>query len=186
MLSAFFVLAAVVGALSWSGSRRHRQQVGRGLHARPDPTSVLSAAVILGIVLGGFADGIVLHQILQWHNMLSAKVPATTALGKGVNMFWDGVFHFFTLFVTLVGVVRLWAAGCKHAAAKNGSLLAGGLLMGWGLFNAVEGVIDHQILRLHNVREASPHPEAWNVGFLVFAVLLLVGGGGLARRGAQT
>ncbi|MCK1539441.1 DUF2243 domain-containing protein, partial [Bradyrhizobium sp. 176] len=31
----------------------------------------ISAGVLLGLGLGGFFDGIVFHQLLQWHHMLS-------------------------------------------------------------------------------------------------------------------
>lgn len=40
------------------------------------------AAIVLGIGLGGFVDGIVLHQILQWHEMLSNKIPPDTLVNK--------------------------------------------------------------------------------------------------------
>jgi len=186
MLSAFFVLAAIVAALAWAGNRRHtRRAAGGATGANPAPLT--TAATILGIGLGGFADGIILHQILQWHNMLSAKLPPDTdTVAKSVNMFWDGVFHFFTLCVTLVGIVRLWRVGRLRNADKRGQLLAGGLLLGWGIFNLVEGVIDHQILKLHNVREQSASPEAWNMGFLLFSLLLIGAGWALTHRRRPT
>jgi len=51
------------------------------------------AGVLLGIGLGGFVDGIVLHQIVQWHNMISNWMPPTTLTAMHVNMVWDGLFH---------------------------------------------------------------------------------------------
>ncbi len=40
---------------------------------RPESaTSIRLPATILGVGLGGFVDGIVLHQVLQWHHMLSS------------------------------------------------------------------------------------------------------------------
>ena len=35
----------------------------------------IPAGILLGVGLGGFADGIALHQIAQWHNMGSAVLP---------------------------------------------------------------------------------------------------------------
>ena len=32
----------------------------------------VSAGVLFGLGLGGFFDGIVLHQVLQWHHMLTS------------------------------------------------------------------------------------------------------------------
>ena len=54
--------------------------------------------VLLGIGLGGFLDGIVLHQILQWHHMLTSEGadPDTTIAGLQVNTLADGLFHAFT------------------------------------------------------------------------------------------
>ena len=53
------------------------------------------AGILLGIGLGGFVDGILLHQIIHWHNMGSARVPPTTMHALQQNMVWDGLFHVF-------------------------------------------------------------------------------------------
>lgn len=185
MLSAFFVLAGVVVLLSFLSAKRHK----RSLTANPStaqrsPVPLATAATVLGIGIGGFVDGIVLHQILQWHEMLSAKVPATNYVGKSVNMFWDGIFHFFTLIVTLVGIVLLWKLSKRTDANRSGYLLSGGLLTGWGLFNLIEGVIDHQILKLHNVRELTDNPQAYNLAFLGISVVMLLAGYALQKKGA--
>jgi len=39
-----------------------------------DRRPLIIAGLLLGIDLGGFADGILFHQILQIHNMLSAWI----------------------------------------------------------------------------------------------------------------
>ena len=183
ILTAFIVLGAVVFLLSLSAAKRHRSYTAR----YPDslvltPVPLLTTAMILGIGIGGFIDGIVLHQILQWHEMLSSKIPPTNYIGKSVNMFWDGIFHAFTLLVTVVGIVLLWQLLHRKEIDKSGILFSGGLLIGWGIFNLVEGVIDHQLLKLHNVREFSANPEWWNWGFLGFSVLLLILGYTLIRK----
>ena len=48
------------------------------------------AGIVLGLGLGGFVDGITLHQIMQWHNMGSAVLPPTTMDAMAQNMVWDG------------------------------------------------------------------------------------------------
>jgi uncharacterized membrane protein len=50
----------------------------------------------------------------------------------------------------------------------------GGVFLGWGIFNLVEGIIDHQLLKLHNVWEVAANVPIWNYGFLAFAVVLIV------------
>ena len=57
---------------------------------------LIRAGIFLGIGMGGFFDGIVLHQLLQVHSMLTAKVPKDTIANVEINMFWDGMFHALT------------------------------------------------------------------------------------------
>jgi uncharacterized membrane protein len=61
--------------------------------------------------------------------------------------------------------------------------LWGWVLFGWGLFNLVEGLIDHQILGIHHVR-SGPHQLGWDIGFLAFGIALMLGGWAL-QRGAR-
>ena len=70
-------------------------------------TPLIVAGILLGIGLGGFVDGIVLHQILQWHHMLtSAGYPATSLGNLEVNTLWDGLFHATTWVMTALGLKR--------------------------------------------------------------------------------
>jgi uncharacterized membrane protein len=57
------------------------------------------------------------------------------------------------------------------------------MLVGWGIFNLVEGLVDHQIHGLHHVREGAGHRTAYDLGFLALSVLLIVGGWLVARLG---
>ena len=77
----------------------------------PHRGAILSAGLLLGTGLGGFVDGIVLHQIVQWHNMLSSVRPPIDLVEMKYNMVWDGIFHAFTWIMTALGVARLWTAG---------------------------------------------------------------------------
>lgn len=130
--------------------------------------------VLVGAGLGGFIDGILLHQILQWHNMLSTVLPPTTLEAMETNMFADGLFHAAVWISTFVGVLLLWSATRRLRVIPGNAWLIGLMLIGWGLFNFVEGLIDHQILGIHHVRGAPD--TAWDVGFLLTGpVLGLVG-----------
>ncbi len=186
MLSAFIVIGIIVAILSVVSTRRHRKFIAGNpgsTHATPVP--LMTTSVIIGIGLGGFIDGIVLHQILQWHEMLSNKIPSTNYIGKSINMFWDGIFHAFCVIVVLVGVVRLWALLNRPDINRSGYLFSGGLIGGWGLFNLVEGVIDHHILKLHNVIELSENHDIANYAFLAFSIILLLLGYLLIRKGSK-
>jgi uncharacterized membrane protein len=154
-------------------------------HPQKRTGPLIAASTLLGIGMGGFVDGIVLHQILQWHNMISAKLPPDTLLNSKTNMFWDGMFHAFTWIITMVGLILLWNAVKDRTIPLSNRILAGGLLFGWGLFNIVEGIIDHHLLVLHNVREISDNPPFWNYGFLAFSVLLLLLGWRLIQQGRK-
>jgi uncharacterized membrane protein len=142
---------------------------------------LVGAGLLLGIGLGGFVDGILLHQILQWHNMLSSVVPPVDVVAMKYNMVWDGLFHALTWFVTAAGVVQLFRSGRNPDAVWSWRVLAGSMLAGWGLFNFVEGIIDHQLLGLHHV-----HPGegqlAWDLGFLASGLVFMAAGWAIARR----
>src|SRR5262249_34392021 len=107
---------------------------------------MVSAGLLLGTGLGGFVDGIGLHQILQWHNMLSSKLPPTNLVDMKVNMVWDGFFHAATWTFTIMGLILLFRAGRRDDVPWSGRVVLGAMILGWGLFNFVEGIIDHQIL----------------------------------------
>ena len=136
---------------------------------------LIVAGIFLGLGLGGFFDGIVLHQILQWHHMLSSIRPLTTVSNIDLNMVWDGLFHAFDWIMTVIGVVLLFRAGGRDDVPWSSNIYFGSIFIGAGLFNLVEGVIDHQILGIHHVKPGS-NQLAWDLGFLGIGVLLVVVG----------
>ena len=129
-------------------------------------------ALLMGLGLGGFVDGILLHQILQWHNMLSSKLPPTNLVDMKVNMVWDGLFHAVTWTVTVLGVALLFRAGRRADVPWSARVLVGGMAAGWGLFNFVEGLIDHQLIGIHHVHPGA-NQLAWDIAFLASGVILL-------------
>jgi uncharacterized membrane protein len=60
----------------------------------------------------------------------------------------------------------------------------GSLFMGWGLFNFIEGLIDHQLLGIHHVHPGH-NQLAWDLGFLAFGLIEIVAGW-LAIRAGRT
>ena len=146
---------------------------------------LLAAGLLLGAGLGGFVDGIVFHQILQWHNMLSARLPPDNLVDAKVNMSWDGIFHAAVWLMTVLGVVLLFRAARRDDVPWSGVLLSGAALLGWGLFNLIEGVIDHQLLQLHHVMDGAANPWPADLAFLASGVLLIGAGLALVRRGGR-
>src|SRR5687768_525364 len=128
-----------------------------------------SPGLVLGVGLGGFADGIALHQIAQWHNMGSAVLPPTTMDAMRQNMTWDGLFHAVTWTVTLFGVYLLLNDARRGEPLPTARGFTGQLLLGWGLFNLVEGVVDHHVLNLHHVRDLPVHVPLYDWTFLAIA-----------------
>lgn len=111
------------------------------------------SGVFLGIGLGGFVDGILFHQILQIHSMASAMHTPNTVPNLELNMVWDGLFHVITWTMTVTGIMLLWSAIKAGQVPLAGKTLFGASVLGWGLFNLVEGIIDHHILHVHHVVE---------------------------------
>jgi uncharacterized membrane protein len=126
----------------------------------------LTAGIVIGVGLGGFADGIALHQIMQWHNMGSAVLPPVTMEAMSRNMVWDGLFHAATWTITVLGVFMLWTEGRAGVLPRSGRTLVGEMLLGWAGFNLVEGVIDHHLLQLHHVRDMPQHVPIYDWMFL--------------------
>lgn len=85
--------------------------------AETTPRSLTLPGIVLGVGLGGFVDGILLHQILQWHHMLTSTdsdrvgvdyYPQNTVHGLEINTVWDGLFHTFTWLAVLIGLALLY------------------------------------------------------------------------------
>jgi uncharacterized membrane protein len=147
---------------------------------------LITAGILLGVGLGGFVDGIVLHQILQWHHMFtSAGYPPTSVENLELNTFGDGLFHASTWVATAIGLAVLWKAARRSDVPWSTPTLVGTLAMGWGLFNLVEGIIDHHLLGIHHVRTDVPNVLAWDLGFLLFGAILLGVGMGLVWKGRE-
>ena len=152
--------------------------------SRAFPTS---AGILFGLGLGGFFDGIVLHQLLQWHHMLSSWYPDDTLANLRLNTLWDGIFHSTTYLLVGMGLYLLWRTAHRRHLYWSGKLMSGTLLAGWGLFNLVEGIIDHQLLGVHHVNELVPRAEWiwWDMGFLAWGAAMLAGGLLLLRAGRR-
>ena len=144
----------------------------------------ISAGILLGLGLGGFFDGIVLHQILQWHHMAtSAGYPPDSLANLQLNVMLDGLFHAATYVFTAAGLFILWRSARRQHLRWSARLLFATMLIGFGAFNLVEGTVNHHLLGLHHVNETVPSDQwvYWDIGFLVWGAAMLVGGWMLLR-----
>lgn len=142
--------------------------------------------LLLGFGLGGFVDGILLHQLLQWHHMVSAEgcCPTNSLVGLEENTTADGFFHLVTWLVTLIGSLTAIKAWREGRLAPPWRAHVGALIAGWGIFNVVDSA-NHFVLGLHHIRDDLGGPVEWDIGFLVLALAQLGVGWALIRSGPQ-
>ncbi|MCH8684522.1 DUF2243 domain-containing protein [Pedomonas mirosovicensis] len=135
----------------------------------------------LGFALGGFFDGILLHQILQWHHVLSGLGgPMWRSLR--VQVLADGLFHAVMYGIALVGLWLLWRS--RRAAPESGGKRFGGaFLIGFGLWHVVDAVINHWLLGLHHIRMNAESVLFWDMAFFLLGLVVLAAGTAIWRTG---
>ena len=153
---------------------------GRGRHGRGNRVQL--PAYLTGFGLGAFLDGIVFHQLLRWHHLVSAYDPPTGLAALERNVVWDGVFHLAAEVVVAGSVVWLWASR-RHLRDAGVRWLVGAMLVGWGVFNLVDEVVFHLVLGAHHIRMVDNY-LVYDLIYTVVGVGLVVGGLALQRRGA--
>jgi uncharacterized membrane protein len=142
--------------------------------------SALIAAGILGFAFGGFFDGIVLHQVLQWHHFLSLA-EGERYRDIRTQILADGLFHVVVYIVAAAGLWLLWRRG---TARPSDRLIAAAALLGFAVWQFADVVIFHWIIGIHRIRVDVPNPMVWDIGWLVvFGLPSLVLGMWLLRRG---
>ena len=140
-----------------------------------------AGAAVFGFGLGGLLDVILLHHVLQWHNLVSSVVDRETLSGLERNLFWDGVFHLATTALLVAGVVLL-----RHERAGRAPLrsVAGVALVGWGAFHVVDQLAFHLALELHHIRMDAASRALYDWGFFGVGLVLAAAGALLLRRSA--
>lgn len=139
---------------------------------RKNRRPLIVAGIVLGLGQAGFFDGIVIHQLLQWHHMFTSIETDRTVAGLELNTLGDGLFHLLDYLLTLTGIGLLWSVTKRDDVSHSTAVFVGSLLIGAGLFDFVEGLIDHQILGIHHVKPG-PNEFAWDMGFLALGIGLM-------------
>lgn len=146
---------------------------------------IVFPTLVVGIGLGGFFDGILLHQILQWHHLLSL-VPGEPYRDLGTQILADGVFHILMYLVTGFGLWLLWRRRRELSDASVGwRTVAGGGLLGFGLWNVIDVGFFHWILGIHRIRVGVPDPMTYDLIWLLALGLVPMIIGWMALRKGQ-
>ncbi len=132
--------------------------------------SGVASGVLTGAGVAAFLDETVFHQLLRWHHLYDRS---TTAAG----IISDGIFHAVGTAALVVGLFLY--ADLQRRGAFAARRWIGATVLGWGAFQLYDGLVQHKVLRLHQVRydvELLPYDLAWNgaalVGIAVGAVLV--------------
>ena len=128
------------------------------------------AGGVLGFALGGFFDGILLHQILQWHHLLSAIDREDIRFQVAA----DGYFHALMYLIGSIGIWMLWRSRDDSRRA-SGRLLFAAILIGFGTWHIVDAMLSHWLLGIHRIRMDSASPLFWDLLWLgLFGVVPLI------------
>lgn len=139
----------------------------RGSDQRPVQTGrSLWGSATIGVGLMAAVDEIVFHQILGWHHFVDLST-------SDIGVLSDGVLHAVELVLLVAGAFVL--ADLLRRQVLHRAAAWAGLFLGLGGFQLFDGVVNHKLLRLHQVRYdviLLPYDAAW---ILTGAVLLVIG-----------
>ncbi|MER7739707.1 DUF2243 domain-containing protein [Streptomyces sp. NPDC096538] len=146
---------------------------------RPETRRSLLVCALIGAAVMAAVDEIVFHQVLHWHHFYDRST-------SGVGLVSDGLLHTAELLALVAGFFLF--ADLRRRRALSPAHAWSGALLGAGAFQVFDGVVDHKVLRVHQIRygvDVTPYDWAWNAAGLV---LLLAGSALLvrARRAVPT
>jgi uncharacterized membrane protein len=132
-------------------------------------------AFLLGMGVIGMLDGIIFHQLLQWHstNMHTDRQHQIVS---------DGFFHLVVTVITFWAGIVLWNSDPMTDLSTRKRMFASGLLMGAGTFNFLEGIINHHLLQLHHVRPG-PNEFMYDLAFDASGIIMIILGFALLPNG---
>ncbi|MEN3090440.1 MAG: DUF2243 domain-containing protein [Staphylococcus pseudoxylosus] len=130
----------------------------------------LWSGVLFGLGVAAFIDEVVFHQLLAWHHFYDKSSMA-------IGLVSDGLFHAFSWFATVASLFLL--ADVKRRNSFWIKRWISGMLLGLGFFQLYDGLIQHKLFRIHQIRykvNVLPYDIVWNavaiivliVGFIIF------------------
>ncbi len=137
------------------------------------------AGVLMGLGVAAFLDEVVFHQLLRWHHFYDRST-------LDVGLVSDGLFHAGGWLAMVAGLF-LFADLQRRRVTVPKRVWAGGFL-GWGGFQLYDGIVQHKLLGLHQIRydvDLVPYDLIWNGAALVGLAIggfLLFGSAGTVRQ----
>lgn len=132
----------------------------------------IASGVLFGLGLIAFVDEVVFHQLLRWHHFYDLS---TTSVG----LISDGLFHAFSWFATIGGLFLF--ADLRRREAVWLRRWWSGVFLGAGVFQLYDGVVQHKIMRIHQIRYVE-NLWVYDVVWYIVSILLIVIGVILFRR----
>lgn len=123
------------------------------------------ATLLIGAAVMAAVDEIVFHQILGWHHFYD---HSTTQ----VALLTDGLLHAAELVALVAGFFLF--ADARRTGGFSPQLGWAGFFLGAGAFQLFDGIVDHKLLRLHQIRygvDLLPYDIAWNLAALALLVI---------------
>lgn len=143
-------------------------------------TQGVVGAGVLGFGFSGLVDVLVLHHVLQIHHLVSNVYDPTTLAGLRTNILADGLFSLGMLLILGVGAGVVWTAERRASRPLRLKPLAGATILGIGLFDLFDVVVDHTLLGLHH---ATDGPGFYDPHWAVVSLLVVGAGAYLYRHG---
>ncbi|WP_432542984.1 DUF2243 domain-containing protein [Kineococcus sp. SYSU DK002] len=149
-----------------------------------DRRTLLSGLLFGAGIAASMIDLFVFHLALHWHHFYDRSTPA-------VALTADGFFHAAGWGITVWGLFLL--ADVRRRTAASGGVTwkrwVGAVVTGVGGFQLFDGVVDHKLLRIHQIRygvDLLPYDLVWNgAAVLLVAVGLVVLRRNRPRGGAR-
>ncbi|MFV8829118.1 DUF2243 domain-containing protein [Alkalihalobacterium sp. APHAB7] len=138
------------------------KRINRHLYSRRN----LWSGILFGLGLIAFFDEVVFHQLLHWHHFYDLS---TTSVG----LISDGLFHAFSWFATIAGLFLF--ADLRRRNALWVTRWWGGVFLGAGVFQLYDGIIQHKIMRIHQIRYVE-NVIVYDIIWNIFAVALIIVG----------
>jgi uncharacterized membrane protein len=140
-------------------------RVDLGGQVAPDRRSSLAASAVIGAAVMAAIDEIVFHQLLHWHHFYDRSTSSVALLS-------DGLLHAAELLGLAGGF--FWFADLRRRQALHRLAAWGGVLLGAGLFQLFDGLVDHKALRVHQIRygvHLLVYDLVWNIAGALLALL---------------